>query len=89
MALISILATNKMLCAEEGPVHQYKTRDVKRDAAKRYELTDWVSLSAVAEIELGREHQAPSKGYRIKTDEFSSSLDVEIILEASDSKKVK
>lgn len=85
--IISLLCFSLSLNAEEEPLRQYTTRDEKREAAQRYEITDWLSLSAVAEIEQGRERQVLAGGKRTKIDEFSKSLDVEIFLGASDALK--
>lgn len=70
--------------AEEIDSAKLSMRDDVREKAQRRELTDWLSLQAIAEIEFGQEQQIPYRGKRIKIDELSSTLDLELEFELSE-----
>jgi len=81
LLFLSIQTRSFSLYADADSLHQYKTRDEKREAAQRYEITDELSFSAIAELEWEHQHNSRvdnAENPDSSTSDFSKSLEIEI-----------
>ncbi|CAA6810666.1 MAG: Unknown protein [uncultured Thiotrichaceae bacterium] len=75
------LLFSPVLAEDNG--RNYTTRDEKREAAQRYKITKWFSLSTLAEIEQSKQRFTSVENEHSKQDDFSKSLDVELFFNPS------